>query len=94
MVLFLTALTRGLCSSVLGAGFFSSEATTVAARVRLVTSKNSVGVGLHIGALYMCHGWCLLLWEAQYTIIEIHSCAPLEVAVTQPHGRGEGPLGH
>jgi hypothetical protein len=29
-------------------------------------------VGLHIGELYTGHTWCLLSWEAQYTIIEIN----------------------
>src|SRR4030095_9640229 len=31
------------------------------------------GAGLYIGEPYTGHGWCLLSWEAQYTIIEINS---------------------
>src|SRR5215475_10709430 len=36
------------------------------------------GAGLHIGKPYTGHLWCLLSWEAQYTIIGINSsvCAP------------------
>ena len=29
--------------------------------------------GLHIGEPYIGHTWCLLSWEAQYTIIGINS---------------------
>src|SRR6516162_3275562 len=34
----------------------------------------------------MCHGWCLLLWEAQYTIIGINSidAAGVERVVLPP----------
>src|SRR5262249_49328216 len=31
------------------------------------------GAGLHIGKPYTGHLWCLLSWEAQYTIIGINS---------------------
>jgi hypothetical protein len=31
------------------------------------------GAGLHIAEPYTAHTWCLLSWEAQYTIIEINT---------------------
>jgi hypothetical protein len=31
------------------------------------------GAILHVSEPYMSHGWCLLFWEAQYTIIGINS---------------------
>src|SRR2546422_8125026 len=31
------------------------------------------GAGLHISEPYTSHTWCLLSWEAQYTIIGINS---------------------
>src|SRR5438105_8646585 len=38
------------------------------------------GAGLHISEPYTGHTWCLLSWEAQYTIIGINSIGDCKIA--------------